>query len=92
MPSTLPSVIAIGSAVVGRQEAEPGPPQEVARPGPPPSPLDALRAGDILLLHDGNAARGHGGAPVIAEVLPRLLDTLESRRLTPVTLRAALVS
>jgi hypothetical protein len=29
---------------------------------------------------------------VIAEVLPRLLDTLKSRRLTPVTLRAALVS
>jgi peptidoglycan/xylan/chitin deacetylase (PgdA/CDA1 family) len=52
----------------------------------------ALRGGDILLLHDGNAARGQGGAPVIAEVLPRLLDTLESRRLTPVTLRAALVS
>jgi peptidoglycan/xylan/chitin deacetylase (PgdA/CDA1 family) len=52
----------------------------------------ALRGGDILLLHDGNAARAHGGAPVAAEVLPRLLETLASRRLTPVTLRAALVS
>ena len=52
----------------------------------------ALRGGDILLLHDGNAARAQSGAPVIAEVLPRLLDTLRSRRLKPVTLRAALAS
>src|SRR5271154_1863237 len=52
----------------------------------------ALRGGDILLLHDGNAARAQSGAPVIAEVLPRLLDTLQSRRLKPVTLRAALAS
>jgi peptidoglycan-N-acetylglucosamine deacetylase len=52
----------------------------------------ALRGGDILVLHDGNAARGKRGAPVITEVLPRLLDTLQSRRLTLVTLRAALVS
>jgi peptidoglycan-N-acetylglucosamine deacetylase len=51
-----------------------------------------LRGGDILLLHDGNAARAQSGAPVIAEVLPRLLDTLQSRRLKPVTLRAALAS
>jgi peptidoglycan/xylan/chitin deacetylase (PgdA/CDA1 family) len=50
----------------------------------------ALRAGDILLLHDGNAARGPGGAPVIADVLPRLLATLQSRQLRPVTLRSAL--
>jgi peptidoglycan/xylan/chitin deacetylase (PgdA/CDA1 family) len=49
-----------------------------------------LKAGDILLLHDGNAALGAGGRPVVLEVLPRLLETLELRRLTPVTLRAAL--
>jgi peptidoglycan-N-acetylglucosamine deacetylase len=49
-----------------------------------------LRAGDILLLHDGNCARTRSGAPVIVEVLPRLLDALQGLALTPVTLRAAL--
>jgi peptidoglycan/xylan/chitin deacetylase (PgdA/CDA1 family) len=49
-----------------------------------------LRDGDILLLHDGNAARGRGGRPVILEVLPRLLDALASEQLRPVTLRSAL--
>jgi len=48
-----------------------------------------LRGGDILLLHDGNAARRRGGAPAILEVLPRLLDTIGERRLQPMTLRAA---
>jgi len=50
----------------------------------------SLRAGDILLLHDGNAARGRGGTPVILDVLPRLLDALNALRLQPVTLRSAL--
>jgi peptidoglycan/xylan/chitin deacetylase (PgdA/CDA1 family) len=49
-----------------------------------------LRDGDILLLHDGNAARTRSGSPVILEVLPPLLDALESRALKPVTLRSAL--
>ncbi len=49
----------------------------------------SLAAGDILLLHDGNAARNAGGQPVILEVLPRLLEELAERRLRPVTLRAA---
>jgi peptidoglycan/xylan/chitin deacetylase (PgdA/CDA1 family) len=49
-----------------------------------------LRGGDILLLHDGNAARSRSGAPVILEVLPRLLDALAAQRLQPVTLRSAL--
>jgi peptidoglycan/xylan/chitin deacetylase (PgdA/CDA1 family) len=49
-----------------------------------------LASGDILLLHDGNAARGTQGTPVILDVLPRLLDALRARQLTPVTLRAAL--
>jgi peptidoglycan/xylan/chitin deacetylase (PgdA/CDA1 family) len=49
-----------------------------------------LQDGDILLLHDGNAARSRGGNPVILEVLPRLLDALASKRLRPVTLRSAL--
>jgi peptidoglycan-N-acetylglucosamine deacetylase len=49
-----------------------------------------LKDGDILLLHDGNAARTRGGKPVILEVLPRLLDALASVELRPVTLRSAL--
>jgi peptidoglycan/xylan/chitin deacetylase (PgdA/CDA1 family) len=49
-----------------------------------------LQDGDILLLHDGNAARSRGGKPVILEVLPRLLDALASIELRPVTLRSAL--
>lgn len=42
-----------------------------------------VTAGDILLLHDGNAARTPDGRPVILEVLPRLLATLRTRGLTP---------
>jgi len=49
-----------------------------------------LRSGDILLLHDGHAARTRRGAAVILEVLPRLLDALQAQRLTTVTLRSAL--
>ncbi len=49
-----------------------------------------LQAGDILLLHDGHAARTRDGEPVILEVLPRLLDALASQRLQSVTLRSAL--
>jgi len=49
-----------------------------------------LRGGDILLLHDGNAARGRDGTPVILEVLPRLFDALGAKQLQPVTLRSAL--
>lgn len=49
-----------------------------------------LGAGDILLLHDGHAARTSRGVPVILEVLPRLLDAVLGAGLTPVTLGAAL--
>lgn len=45
-----------------------------------------LAAGDILLLHDGHAARNSDGMPVVVAVLPRLLDELASRNLKPVTL------
>ncbi|MBV9621043.1 MAG: polysaccharide deacetylase family protein [Gammaproteobacteria bacterium] len=48
-----------------------------------------LAAGDILLLHDGHAARTPGGAPVILEVLPSLLTRCAAAGLRPVTLRAA---
>jgi peptidoglycan/xylan/chitin deacetylase (PgdA/CDA1 family) len=49
-----------------------------------------LRGGDILLLHDGSAARTVEGKPVILEVLPRLLDRLAQANLHSVSLRAAL--
>jgi peptidoglycan/xylan/chitin deacetylase (PgdA/CDA1 family) len=49
-----------------------------------------LAAGDILLLHDGHAARTASGAPLILEVLPRLLEAIRQQSLTPVTLREAL--
>ena len=52
--------------------------------------VNSLQGGDILLLHDGNAARGRTGQPVILEVLPRLLETLISRQLKSITLRASL--
>ena len=50
---------------------------------------DALAAGDILLLHDGHAARTADGRAVIVAVLPRLLDELAARKLKPVTLERA---
>jgi|SRR5665213_364551 len=49
-----------------------------------------LAAGDILLLHDGHAARTRTGTPVILEVLPRLLTAFAAAGLTPVRLKAAL--
>jgi hypothetical protein len=49
-----------------------------------------LGPADILLLHDGHAARTPGGQPVILIVLPRLLALLSERRLKPVTLADAI--
>ena len=48
-----------------------------------------LRAGDILLMHDGHAARTPDGEPVILAVLPRLLERLAAQDLRPVTLADA---
>jgi peptidoglycan/xylan/chitin deacetylase (PgdA/CDA1 family) len=48
-----------------------------------------LRGGDILLLHDAHAARSAAGAPVIVEVLPRLLAALAQENLAAVTLAHA---
>jgi peptidoglycan/xylan/chitin deacetylase (PgdA/CDA1 family) len=45
-----------------------------------------LRARDILLLHDGNAARTPLGNPVLLEVLPLLLERLRADGLRAVTL------
>ncbi|HQU14650.1 MAG: polysaccharide deacetylase family protein [Chromatiales bacterium 21-64-14] len=53
--------------------------------------LCGLRAGDILLLHDGHAARTTEGQPVILAVLPELLSALNRAGLRPVTLREALI-
>jgi peptidoglycan/xylan/chitin deacetylase (PgdA/CDA1 family) len=50
----------------------------------------SLKAGDILLLHDGHAARTVSGMPLILEVLPRVLQAIRERSLTPITLREAL--
>ena len=52
--------------------------------------LHGLRAGAILLLHDGNAARTSDHRPVILEVLPALLEFAAAARLRLVTLRHAL--
>jgi len=49
-----------------------------------------LGGGDILLLHDGHAARNRSGQPIVLEVLPRLLGAVAAARLRPVTLRSAL--
>ncbi len=48
-----------------------------------------LGPGDILLLHDGHAARGADGQPVILAALPRLLATLAEQKLTTATLQQA---
>jgi peptidoglycan-N-acetylglucosamine deacetylase len=48
-----------------------------------------LRAGAILLLHDGNSARTAAGMPVILEVLPGLLDAAAAANLHFVTLHEA---
>jgi peptidoglycan/xylan/chitin deacetylase (PgdA/CDA1 family) len=48
-----------------------------------------LGPGDILLLHDGHAARMPNGRPVALEVLPALLDAIAAAHLTPVTLCGA---
>lgn len=49
-----------------------------------------LRAGAILLLHDGNSASTPSGQAVILEVLPALLESAASAGLRWVTLRHAL--
>jgi hypothetical protein len=42
------------------------------------------------VLHDGHAARGALGEPVVLQVLPRLLELIAERRLRTVTLRETL--
>lgn len=52
--------------------------------------LNNLEAGDILLLHDGHAARDKNGRAVILDVLPVLIDEAEQRGLHFVTLEEGL--
>jgi peptidoglycan/xylan/chitin deacetylase (PgdA/CDA1 family) len=54
--------------------------------------LRHLRAGAILLLHDGNAARTSEGTPVVLDVLPAVLAGAAAANLRFVTLRQALAS
>jgi peptidoglycan/xylan/chitin deacetylase (PgdA/CDA1 family) len=49
--------------------------------------LDGLAARDILLLHDGHAARTASGRPVVLDVLPGLLDAVQRAQLKPILLR-----
>jgi peptidoglycan/xylan/chitin deacetylase (PgdA/CDA1 family) len=49
-----------------------------------------LAAGDILLLHDGHAARTASGQAVVLAVLPRLLADLHARGLRSVPLAEAI--
>ncbi|VTU28160.1 polysaccharide deacetylase family protein [Variovorax sp. PBL-E5] len=51
-----------------------------------------LAAGDILLLHDGHAARTAAGRPVVLEVLPPLLARIRADGLRAVTLPEALAA
>ncbi len=48
-----------------------------------------LAAGDVLLLHDGHAARATDGRPVVLAALPAVVDAIRARGLVPVTLSAA---
>jgi peptidoglycan/xylan/chitin deacetylase (PgdA/CDA1 family) len=50
--------------------------------------LRRLDAGDLLLLHDGHAARTQSGSAVVLEVLPRVLEALQVHGLRSVTLPA----
>jgi peptidoglycan-N-acetylglucosamine deacetylase len=54
--------------------------------------LAGLGARDILLLHDGNAARDASGRPIVLDVLPTLLRAAQDAQLHWTTLRAALES
>jgi peptidoglycan/xylan/chitin deacetylase (PgdA/CDA1 family) len=46
----------------------------------------SLAAGDILLLHDGNAGRSAAGRPLVLEVLPALLERASDEGLHSVSL------
>lgn len=49
-----------------------------------------MAPGQILLMHDGNAARNDAGIPLVIEILPKLLQAIEANGLKAVSLRQAL--
>lgn len=51
--------------------------------------VGGLAAGDILLAHDGNAARAPDGVPVVLAALPAVLERVRALGLVPVTLPLA---
>lgn len=52
--------------------------------------VTGMRSGDILLLHDGHAARTSDNVPIIVQVLPALLQKISAMAQVPILLRAAL--
>ena len=52
--------------------------------------VGSLKAGAILLLHDGNAAISTQGTPIILEVLPDLINSAKTQGLRFVTLKQAM--
>lgn len=47
-----------------------------------------MNGGDILVLHDGSAARDRKGRPVVLQMLPQLLELVTAQRLKSVVLPA----
>jgi peptidoglycan/xylan/chitin deacetylase (PgdA/CDA1 family) len=43
--------------------------------------IRGLRAGDILLMHDGSSKVGSNSRPIVLEVLPRVLDAINRQGL-----------
>ena len=54
--------------------------------------LHNLAAQDILLVHDGHAARDAHGQPVLLAALPMVLQAAAQAQLRCITLRTALAS
>lgn len=52
--------------------------------------VDGLAAGDMLLVHDGHAARTTHGTPVVLDVLPAVARAIDERGLVAVTLAKAM--
>jgi len=49
-----------------------------------------MSPGQILLMHDGNAAQSTAGIPLVIEILPKLLQAIDTNGLRAVSLRQAL--
>ena len=49
-----------------------------------------MAPGQILLMHDGNAAQSSAGIPLVIEILPKLLQAIDASGLRAISLRQAL--